>query len=112
MLTDKIKKLSAETQSVKREIYDAIVAQSPPDWGKTWFKIIKFSELENSILSPAYYNTGSQLCKLSAYVTEKSERSLETILNTFTSVVNDGKAPAFKDVLFNKTTRAVIAALI
>ena len=115
MLMSKIQKISAETQAIKQEIYEAIVAQTPadPGDGKGFrFIFIKFSELEDSIWLPAYYMTGKQLQILSDYVMGKSERSLETIANTFKSIVETGASSAFKGVMFNKTARAVIRSLL
>ena len=113
MLTDKTKKISAETQAVKQELHTAIVSQIPlEDTVIPWFKIIQYSQLERGILCAAYYNTGSQLRKLSDYVVESSERSLESILKTFQSVVRFGRADAFPKVMFNDATRNIIQALL
>ena len=115
MLTDKIQKISEETQAIKKEIYDAFIAQTPPEpsssKGLCWI-VIKLHEFEDNIWLPEYYFTGKQLRKLSDYVMGKSARSLETILNTFRSIAETGASPVFKGVMFNRTTRAVIRSLL
>ena len=112
MLTSKVERISAETQTVKQEIYDVIKAQIPPDDTTPWHKIIRYKQLERGILSAAYYNTGSQLRTISDYVMGNSERSLEAILNTFKSIVKVGRADVFPKTMFNDTTRNIIQALL
>jgi hypothetical protein len=108
----KRRRKDSTTQQIKQEIYDAIVAQTPPDYKIPWIKIIKYSEIEKNIWLPAYYNTGGQLHKLSDYVKGSSERSLDTILKTFKSIVETGKTATFDGAFFNDTARAVIKELL
>lgn len=111
MLTDRIKQISEATAQVKQDIADAITAQAPPKRGK-WFTIM-FSEIEDSILSAAYYDTGHQLHTLAEYATASTERSLPTILNTFNAVVNTGRTAAIPSItVFNSKTRGILRGLL
>lgn len=112
MLVERIQKISAETQQIKQEIYEAIKAQTPPDDTTPWYKIIQLKKLERGILLAAYYNTGGQLRRISDYVIEDPERSLDTILHTFQSIVKVGRAPAFPQTMFNDNARSAIQSLL
>ena len=107
MLTDRIKRILAETQVVKQDIADTLTAQAPPKRGICF--TIMLSELENGILSAAYYNTGHQLQTLADYATASKERSLPTILKAYKSVADTGKSAGIPDItLFNRKTRSIL----
>ena len=111
MLTTKIQKISAESQAVKRDIQSAIAAQMPPDETRPWHKIIQLGQLERGIMCAAYYNTAAQLRTLSEYATQ-DERSLESILKVFESIVKVGRTTALPKTMFNDTARNIVQSIL
>lgn len=111
MLSEVITKLAEETRQIKVKIANKIKEARPAPRG-LWFTITIRQIAENDfILAVDYYNTHRQLTYLADYV-ENTDRSLETIFNTFKTVVETGRASPFKGILFNKETRTLLRGLL
>ena len=111
MLKTKIQQITDQTAQVKQEIADALTAQAPLTKGM-WFTIM-LSQIEDGILTATYYDTGYQLRQLADYATANAERSLQTIRNTFSCIVDTGRSQAIPCItIFNKKTRRALRGLL
>ena len=111
MFIDLVDRISTETNLIKSTVADTLRSKRPNDTGLFFVVSLKTIAENNFILSATYYNTYRQLTSLAEYV-ESGDRSLGAILNTFQTIADKGRAGAFKDEIFNRETRAIVASIL
>ena len=110
---DRLQEAIADTQAFKQEIYDAIIERAPKPESRLGFTV-NFSDIVKSdgmVLSAEYYDTGSQLRRLAAFVIE-DKRSLKDIFRELLNIADVGLS-SFKDTPsnYNPETREIIRSL-
>lgn len=108
MLKEACKRVADETETVRTTIIEALSDSVPPK--RSLFSVIKFSELDNSILSAEHYDTNYQIKRIITYL--ETPRSLDVMLNCFTSIVDTGKSTAFGQLVFNAEVKRLLCGLI
>lgn len=108
MLKEACKRVADETETVRNTLIEALGASVPPK--RSLFSVIKFSELDNSILSAEHYDTNYQIKRILTYL--ETPRSLDAMLNCFKSIVDTGKASAFEQLVFNADVKRLLHDLI
>ena len=113
MFQNKLQEAIADAQTLKKEIHDAIVERAPEPESKLGFTV-NFSGIAKSdgmVLSAEYYDTGSQLRRLAAFVIE-DKRSLKDIFRELRNIADVGLS-SFKGTpsKYNPEVREIICSL-